>query len=397
MLDYGALPPEINSARMYSGPGSTPLMAAAAAWDVLANGLDSVSRGYASVITRLHGESWSGGAAVAMTNAVTPYVSWVTAAGVQAEETAARARTAAAAYESAFAATVPPTLVTANRAELAVLILTNLFGQNSARIAETEAAYQEMWAQDAAAMYGYASSSSAATMLTQFTQPPTTTVPAGQTAQAAAVDQAAGASAPGNVQAVLSQLMSGVPQQLQSLAQAGSSSSAASSASTPVLSAFSAFNTLTGPASLASNFSRTSTSALSGYSGIYRSAIQASHDAAKAATSAVSTEAARAGWSGSGGPVLASAGTSTTLGKLSVPQSWAATNPAASAIADPHWLSDAELDSGPSWREIPATNMWNGVPPAGAGATASVLRPTVNNMLRVGARQFKMPRPSLGG
>lgn len=90
MLDYGALPPEINSARMYSGPGSTPLMAAAAAWDVLANGLDSVSRGYASVITRLHGESWSGGAAVAMTNAVTPYVSWVTAAGVQAEETAAR-------------------------------------------------------------------------------------------------------------------------------------------------------------------------------------------------------------------------------------------------------------------------------------------------------------------
>ncbi len=130
MLDYGALPPEINSARMYSGPGSTPLMAAAAAWDVLANGLDSVSRGYASVITRLHGESWSGGAAVAMTNAVTPYVSWVTAAGVQAEETAARARTAAAAYESAFAATVPPTLVTANRAELAVLILTNLFGQS---------------------------------------------------------------------------------------------------------------------------------------------------------------------------------------------------------------------------------------------------------------------------
>ncbi|GJO08085.1 hypothetical protein NJB18001_26450 [Mycobacterium marinum] len=52
MLDYGALPPEINSARMYSGPGSTPLMAAAAAWDVLANGLDSVSRGYASVITQ---------------------------------------------------------------------------------------------------------------------------------------------------------------------------------------------------------------------------------------------------------------------------------------------------------------------------------------------------------
>ena len=36
MLDFGALPPEINSVRMYSGPGSTPLVAAASAWNALA-------------------------------------------------------------------------------------------------------------------------------------------------------------------------------------------------------------------------------------------------------------------------------------------------------------------------------------------------------------------------
>lgn len=36
MLDFGALPPEINSGRMYAGPGSGPLLAAAAAWDALA-------------------------------------------------------------------------------------------------------------------------------------------------------------------------------------------------------------------------------------------------------------------------------------------------------------------------------------------------------------------------
>ncbi|MCV7394002.1 PPE domain-containing protein, partial [Mycobacterium paraseoulense] len=36
MFDFGALPPEINSGRMYAGPGSGPMMVAAAAWDVLA-------------------------------------------------------------------------------------------------------------------------------------------------------------------------------------------------------------------------------------------------------------------------------------------------------------------------------------------------------------------------
>ena len=33
MLDFGALPPEINSGRMYVGAGSGPMLAAATAWD----------------------------------------------------------------------------------------------------------------------------------------------------------------------------------------------------------------------------------------------------------------------------------------------------------------------------------------------------------------------------
>jgi PPE-repeat protein len=35
-MDFGMLPPEINSARMYTGPGVGPMLAAAAAWDGLA-------------------------------------------------------------------------------------------------------------------------------------------------------------------------------------------------------------------------------------------------------------------------------------------------------------------------------------------------------------------------
>lgn len=48
MLDFGALPPEINSGRMYAGPGSGPLLAAAAAWDALAAELYSAAASYGS-------------------------------------------------------------------------------------------------------------------------------------------------------------------------------------------------------------------------------------------------------------------------------------------------------------------------------------------------------------
>ncbi|OBH37879.1 hypothetical protein A5692_09705 [Mycobacterium sp. E342] len=402
MLDYGALPPEINSGRMYSGPGSGPMLAAAAAWDVLANGLESASRGCTSVLARLQGDSWSGGASAAMAGAATPYVAWVADAGMRAEEAASQARAAAAAFEAALGATVPPALVTTNRAQLRALVATNVFGQNTAMIGATESAYEEMWAQDAAAMYGYAGTSSAATTLRQFNQPPQTTNAGAQSAQAGAVGQATGTSAAGNAQGTLSQLTSAVPQQLQTLASGGASASSAgpTSAGSSVLTAFSNFNTLTGPASLASNFSRTSTSAMSGYTGIYRSSIQAGKDAAKAAaTPAVSSETAALSSAGLRPPVLASTGNATAVGRLSVPQTWATTNPAAVTVADAHWLSDTELDGGPSWHEGPPTNMFNGVPATSAGASSSGLlsRPSVNNVLRVTPRQFKMPRPSAGG
>ncbi len=395
MLDYGTLPPEINSTRMYSGPGSGPMMAAAAAWDTLASGLDSLSRRYSSVISRLQGESWSGGASSAMASAVAPYVAWATMAGAQAEQTAGQARAAAAAYETALAATVPPAQVTGNRTQLATLVATNIFGQNTMMIAATEAAYEEMWAQDAAAMYGYAASSSAATTLTQFSQPPQTTNASGQSAQTAAVAQATGTSTAGQAQTTLSQLMSTVPQQLQTLSAAGSSGSSASSASS-ILTGFSSFNTLAGPAGLVSNFSRTTTSMGSFLSGTYRSGIQSIKDAANAATAAATTGAATLGSGGVPGSVVPSVGNAALVGKLSVPQSWATANPVVRAADEPVWLSDADLDGGPSWGESPA--MFTGAPTAGTGTTASMFaRPTVSNVLRVGSRRFKMPRPSVGG
>ena len=54
--------------------------------------------------------------------------------------------------------------------------------------------YGEFWAQDAAAMYGYAGASSAAATLSPLTPPTQNTNPAGQGQQAAAVSQAVGSN-----------------------------------------------------------------------------------------------------------------------------------------------------------------------------------------------------------
>ena len=70
-----------------------------------------------------------------MAAAATPYVAWMSATAGQAELAGAQAQAAAAAYEAAFAMTVPPPLIAANRAQLMMLVATNFFGQNTPAIA----------------------------------------------------------------------------------------------------------------------------------------------------------------------------------------------------------------------------------------------------------------------
>ena len=227
MLDFAMLPPEINSGRMYSGSGSGPMLAAAAAWQGLAAELRSTTLSYHSVLSALTGEDWHGPAAATMAAAAMPYVTWVGTTAAQAEQTAAQAEAAAVAYEAAFAAMVPPPVIATNRAQLMTLISTNVLGQNTPAIATTEAQYAEMWAQDAAAMYGYAASSTVAAQLAQFTGPQQNTNSSGAAAQSAAVSQAA-SNPVGTQQSTLTQLMSALPTTLQNLASPASSSSPAS-------------------------------------------------------------------------------------------------------------------------------------------------------------------------
>ncbi|EPQ47737.1 PPE family protein [Mycobacterium sp. 012931] len=55
-MDYGMLPPEVTSALMYAGPGSSSMVAAASAWNALAAELNSTAQGYLTVITQLSSE-----------------------------------------------------------------------------------------------------------------------------------------------------------------------------------------------------------------------------------------------------------------------------------------------------------------------------------------------------
>jgi PPE-repeat protein len=236
-MDFGALPPEINSGRMYSGPGSAPMRTASAAWNLLAAEIESAATQYQSTIDVLDDE-WLGPTSATMVAAVDPYITWMTTTSAQAEQTAAQASAAASAYEAAFAMTVPPAEIAANRAQLAMLVATNVIGQNTPAIAANEAMYGEMWAQDAAAMYGYAGSSAAAASVKPFTQPPETSNPAAQATQGSAVTQANGASTGAGVQSQLQQLTSMIP---SSLNQLTSPVSAATNAATQPASALTDF------------------------------------------------------------------------------------------------------------------------------------------------------------
>ncbi|MEE6176385.1 PPE family protein [Mycobacterium sp. 050134] len=171
-MDFGALPPEVNSGRMYSGPGSATMLAASAWWEQLGAEMNAAAGGCEAAVAELVGESWRGPSAAAMTAAVQPYVRWIRATAAQCEEMAAKATAAAGAYEAAHAMTVPPPVIVANRVRLAALVATNLVGQNTPAIMAAEAEYGEMWAQDATAMYGYAANSARASDISSFAPPP---------------------------------------------------------------------------------------------------------------------------------------------------------------------------------------------------------------------------------
>jgi PPE-repeat protein len=175
--DAAVLPPEIISGELYAGPGASSMIAAAEAWRQVAAETETAAAEYDAVLRTL-AEAWQGPTVAAMLAAADPYARWLHATANQANDIAAQARAAAAAFQAALGAVVPPALIAENRAELLQLVTSNVFGQNSAAIAATEAVYGQMWAADASAMNQYQVSSRAATAaIVPFQPPPATTKP----------------------------------------------------------------------------------------------------------------------------------------------------------------------------------------------------------------------------
>jgi PPE-repeat protein len=398
MIDFAMFPPEINSGRMYAGPGAGPMTAASAAWDALADDLYLAAAGYGFTVSDLT-SSWLGPSSVSMAAAAATYVSWITATAAQAALSAAQATAAVAAYEAAFAMTVPPPVIAANRALLLALVATNFFGQNTPAIMATEALYVEMWAQDAAAMYGYAGASLAASALTPFTTPLETTNPAGSAGMAAAVTQAAGTSAGTAAQTVAP---------LSSTALPGLATTMASS--TTSTSPLSSLTTLTSSSAVTSGTSLVSGAA----SGVSMSASGASMLGSAASLMntfgpATATFAQTFQMSGSvmstgvgagagalsspgfgGTAVTATAGRAASLGAMSVPQGWTSAAPAFSQV--PSALPSGARVATPVVPTNPTSPI--GVPPANPTVRVGVSSPLA---ARYNFRPQMVQRPVYAG
>ncbi|MEB3020005.1 PPE family protein [[Mycobacterium] crassicus] len=384
-MDYLSSPPEVTSTKIYSGPGSEPMVVASSAWSALAAELKSVAASYRAVINQLTSEEWLGPASATMATAAAPYVTWMELTAEQAEQAAGQGRAAAAAYETAHATIVPPMAVTANRQLLQQLVTTNILGQNTPSIAATEAEHGEMWAQDTIAMYGYHAQSSAATKLSDFTAPPNPTNPG--SAVASAIGDATGTQAPSasnTLQGMLSSLFGGS-------AQAGPTYGAGDILADPNYNLSNQLMTqLVTNSNLQSNNICAVWRGVSGVLGLQRLGADAAKDAAKAAAGAASGAAGAA--SGAAG-AAANLGGAGAIGGLSVPSAWVPPMAAASTlgpVSGGSWVPVGPAATVPSAAGILGTTPM--APPAGMPGMAGMPGVPAAGAAGAGFRGFGGPR-----
>lgn len=362
---------------MYSGAGAAPMLTAAAAWNGLAVELDNTASTFDSVIMRLTSDEWLGPASLSMVAAAQPLLVWLNHTAEATARAATQAMASAAAFEAAFARTVPPAEVAANRALLAELVATDIVGENASAIAAAEARYSEMWAQDALSMYDYAASSAIAGKLEPLTSPSDLTNPAGAADQAAAIGQAAASGSAEQVE--LGNLIAKGPEAVMSLLSPLTSSVAGTELKTIIheidtLAELPMFHNATHALAGVADYSWNIVA-----NQILISAGNQTHaigSAAIAGGSSLKTAIAATP------PLAAALGKAASVGSMSVPPTWAAAAPEMAAGANVHLVG---------WAAPEEDELVEGVLPA-PGMAADVDDPGAGPMPRYGIKPIVMPK-----
>jgi PPE-repeat protein len=376
-MDYLFSPPEVNSTRMYAGPGAGSLLTAAGTWDAVSAELSTTAEGYTSVLSNLTGLEWLGPASQSMMASAAGYIRWLQTTSEQAKQTAMQARTAAAAYEQAYAMTVPPTAVATNRSRLMTLIATNYLGQNTSQIAQIDAQYADYWAQDATAMSNYDSSATSARQLQKFNNPNNSTNESGTQAQNNSVTVA------NNTANSSTSAVSAIAGPLQSLLGANPIIPEDATLQDEILAGFAGVNSTYNIEAF-----------VSGVIGAENNlGILPDLGAAAAAPAEIAPALASAPVAGGAGlgSITATLSGANTIGPMSVPASWSA--PSATRIAT---LQPAGMTTLPGTVEEAATSSgypgYPGMPGAGVSRGSGVGVPP-----RYGVRLTVMPRPPAAG
>lgn len=152
---WAALPPELLSLWLSSGPGPGPWLAAATAWSSLSAECAGAADQLLGLLAAVQPGVWAGLSAAQYVTAHALFLNWlldVVAKGVVA---AMLYEMVATAYAIALAAMPTLAELAANRVVFAALVMTNFFGQNLAPIAVVEGEYEGMRLRAAETMATY--------------------------------------------------------------------------------------------------------------------------------------------------------------------------------------------------------------------------------------------------